>query len=325
MRVNAEPQHRAEILRSADIFRAKVVDVTPTTFTLEATGEESKLEAHHRAPAAHRHPGAGAHREGRHRARARRRARAGWRSRSASRRRQRAAAAETTTRRWSGSPTRRTRTTEGEHTSMPAKIYYDQDADLGAPPRQEDRDHRLRQPGARPRAEPQGLGPGRRRRPLQGLEELGRRPRRTGSRSPTVARGRPDGRHRHDPAARPDPAADVRGVDQGRARQGQDADVRPRLHHPLQPGGAARRRGRLHDRAQGARAHHARPLHAGPGRARPARRPAGRVGQGPRHGARLRQGRGLHARRRHRDDLQGRDGDRPLRRADRRSAAASRT
>jgi len=45
MRVNAEPQHRAEILRTADIFRAKVVDVTPTTFTLEVTGDETKLDA----------------------------------------------------------------------------------------------------------------------------------------------------------------------------------------------------------------------------------------------------------------------------------------
>jgi acetolactate synthase-1/3 small subunit len=45
IRVNAEPQHRAEILRTADIFRAKVVDVTPLSFTLEATGDEEKLEA----------------------------------------------------------------------------------------------------------------------------------------------------------------------------------------------------------------------------------------------------------------------------------------
>jgi acetolactate synthase-1/3 small subunit len=45
IRVNAEPQHRAEILRTADIFRAKVVDVTPQSFTLEATGVEEKLEA----------------------------------------------------------------------------------------------------------------------------------------------------------------------------------------------------------------------------------------------------------------------------------------
>jgi len=45
IRVNAEPQHREEILRTADIFRAKVVDVTPVSFTLEATGDEQKLEA----------------------------------------------------------------------------------------------------------------------------------------------------------------------------------------------------------------------------------------------------------------------------------------
>ena len=45
VRVNAEPAARAEILRIGDIFRAKVVDVTPTTYTLEVTGEESKIEA----------------------------------------------------------------------------------------------------------------------------------------------------------------------------------------------------------------------------------------------------------------------------------------
>ena len=45
IRVNAEPQNRAEVLRVADIFRAKVVDVTPTSYVLEATGDEGKLEA----------------------------------------------------------------------------------------------------------------------------------------------------------------------------------------------------------------------------------------------------------------------------------------
>jgi acetolactate synthase-1/3 small subunit len=45
IKVNAEPAARAEILRIGDIFRAKVVDVTPTTYTLEATGDESKIEA----------------------------------------------------------------------------------------------------------------------------------------------------------------------------------------------------------------------------------------------------------------------------------------
>jgi acetolactate synthase-1/3 small subunit len=45
IRVNAEPQHRAEILRTADIFRAKVIDVTPISFILEATGDDAKIEA----------------------------------------------------------------------------------------------------------------------------------------------------------------------------------------------------------------------------------------------------------------------------------------
>jgi acetolactate synthase-1/3 small subunit len=45
IRVNAEPQHRTEVMRTADIFRAKVVDVTPLSFVLEATGDEGKLEA----------------------------------------------------------------------------------------------------------------------------------------------------------------------------------------------------------------------------------------------------------------------------------------
>jgi acetolactate synthase-1/3 small subunit len=45
IRVNAEPQHRAEILRTGDIFRAKVVDVTPISFILEATGDTGKIEA----------------------------------------------------------------------------------------------------------------------------------------------------------------------------------------------------------------------------------------------------------------------------------------
>jgi acetolactate synthase-1/3 small subunit len=45
VRINAEPSARAEILRIADIFRAKVIDVTAASYTLEVTGEESKIEA----------------------------------------------------------------------------------------------------------------------------------------------------------------------------------------------------------------------------------------------------------------------------------------
>lgn len=36
---------RAEILRLVEIFRAKVIDVTPKSFTLEITGNESKVSA----------------------------------------------------------------------------------------------------------------------------------------------------------------------------------------------------------------------------------------------------------------------------------------
>jgi len=45
VKVNAEPGVRAEVLRIADIFRAKVVDVTPKSYTLECTGDESKVNA----------------------------------------------------------------------------------------------------------------------------------------------------------------------------------------------------------------------------------------------------------------------------------------
>ncbi len=45
IKVNAKPDHRAEILRIADIFRSKVVDVGPEHFTIEVTGSEEKLAA----------------------------------------------------------------------------------------------------------------------------------------------------------------------------------------------------------------------------------------------------------------------------------------
>ena len=39
------PEHRAEALRIADIFRARVVDSTIKTYTFQVTGDEKKLEA----------------------------------------------------------------------------------------------------------------------------------------------------------------------------------------------------------------------------------------------------------------------------------------
>ena len=43
--VKAEDKSRAEVLRIADIFRCRVVDVSPSTYTLEVTGTHEKLGA----------------------------------------------------------------------------------------------------------------------------------------------------------------------------------------------------------------------------------------------------------------------------------------
>ena len=45
IRVKAEASTRAEVLRIIDIFRGKVVDVSPTSYALEITGSESKIKA----------------------------------------------------------------------------------------------------------------------------------------------------------------------------------------------------------------------------------------------------------------------------------------
>ncbi|NLI80735.1 MAG: acetolactate synthase small subunit [Deltaproteobacteria bacterium] len=45
IKVRAEAPTRAEVLRIVDIFRAKVVDVSPHFYTLEVTGNESKIAA----------------------------------------------------------------------------------------------------------------------------------------------------------------------------------------------------------------------------------------------------------------------------------------
>lgn len=45
IKVRAEAQTRAEILRIVDIFRCKVVDVSPQFYTIEVTGNEGKIKA----------------------------------------------------------------------------------------------------------------------------------------------------------------------------------------------------------------------------------------------------------------------------------------
>ncbi|HID29911.1 MAG TPA: acetolactate synthase small subunit [Desulfobacterales bacterium] len=45
IKVQAKADHRAEILRIVDIFRCKVVDVSPDHYTIEVTGTADKLAA----------------------------------------------------------------------------------------------------------------------------------------------------------------------------------------------------------------------------------------------------------------------------------------
>jgi acetolactate synthase-1/3 small subunit len=45
VRVRTDAGNRAEVLRIVDIFRCKVVDVSPTQYTLEVTGSDDKLNA----------------------------------------------------------------------------------------------------------------------------------------------------------------------------------------------------------------------------------------------------------------------------------------
>ena len=45
VKVNAEPDMRAEILRVVAIFRASIIDLTPKSYTIEMTGDEAKVAA----------------------------------------------------------------------------------------------------------------------------------------------------------------------------------------------------------------------------------------------------------------------------------------
>ena len=45
VKVNATEKTKAEILRINEIFRGKIVDVSPSSYTFEITGDEGKIEA----------------------------------------------------------------------------------------------------------------------------------------------------------------------------------------------------------------------------------------------------------------------------------------
>ena len=45
VKVRAAPETRSQALDAVTVFRAKVIDLTPATMTMELTGEKSKLDA----------------------------------------------------------------------------------------------------------------------------------------------------------------------------------------------------------------------------------------------------------------------------------------
>jgi acetolactate synthase I/III small subunit len=45
IKIHTRPEDRAEALRVADIFRARVIDSTPNTYTIEITGDVKKINA----------------------------------------------------------------------------------------------------------------------------------------------------------------------------------------------------------------------------------------------------------------------------------------
>jgi acetolactate synthase-1/3 small subunit len=45
IKVHTRPEDRAEALRIADIFRARMIDSSPMTYTIEVTGDTEKVEA----------------------------------------------------------------------------------------------------------------------------------------------------------------------------------------------------------------------------------------------------------------------------------------
>ncbi|MEJ2051639.1 MAG: acetolactate synthase small subunit [Calditrichota bacterium] len=45
IKINALPDHRLEIMQIVDVFRGKIVDISPKSLTIEVTGIEDKIDA----------------------------------------------------------------------------------------------------------------------------------------------------------------------------------------------------------------------------------------------------------------------------------------
>jgi len=45
IKVSATPEVRSEVMQIVEVFRAKIIDISPRTLTIEATGSVDKIEA----------------------------------------------------------------------------------------------------------------------------------------------------------------------------------------------------------------------------------------------------------------------------------------
>jgi acetolactate synthase-1/3 small subunit len=45
VKVNSTPATRSEIIELVNVFRAKIIDISPETLTIEVTGKEDKVNA----------------------------------------------------------------------------------------------------------------------------------------------------------------------------------------------------------------------------------------------------------------------------------------
>ena len=195
------------------------------------------------------------------------------------------------------------------------RVYYDRDADvnlikgkkvaiIGYGSQGHAHAHNLKDSGVTELAV--GLRAGLRRRRQGG----GRRAEGDGP-----GRVRQVGRRRHGADPRRGPGRPVPRKARPEHEAGRRARLRARAERAFQPARPAPRHRRVHDRAEGPRPHRAQRIPARRRRAVPGRGGAEPVGQRAGDRAVLRLGDRRRPRRHHRDDLQGRVRDRPVRRA----------
>ncbi len=199
---------------------------------------------------------------------------------------------------------------------MAVTVYYHDDADPSIIRGKKVAVDRLRLAGPCPRAEPQGLGHRRCRRPARGVV-VGCQGRSGRPECDVDRRGCRLGRCDHAARPRHRAEADLRRAHRTQPRRRQGAGVRPRVQRALRPYPGAGGCRRDHDRPEGPGPPRATYVHRGRRRAGADRGRTGRHRQGPGDRHVVRRCDRCDTRRCHRNDVRRRDRDRPVRRAGR--------